>query len=50
MVALAKKLHRYPVNGRRRSLREVAVALQEQGFVSAKGTPFTATAISRMIE
>jgi DNA invertase Pin-like site-specific DNA recombinase len=50
MVALAKKLHRYPVNGRRRSLREVAVALQEQGFVSAKGTPFTATAISRMID
>ena len=50
MVALAKKLHRYPVNGRRRSLREVAVALQEQGFVSAKGTQFTAMAISRMIE
>jgi DNA invertase Pin-like site-specific DNA recombinase len=50
MVALAKKLHRYPVNGRRRSLREVSDALAAQGFVSAKRTPFTATAVSRMVE
>ncbi len=50
MVALAKKLHRYPVNGQRRSLREVAAALAEQGFVSANGTPFTATAVARMID
>jgi DNA invertase Pin-like site-specific DNA recombinase len=49
MVALAKKLHRYPVNGRRRSLREVAAELAAQGFVSAKGTPFTAAAVSRMV-
>jgi hypothetical protein len=29
MVALAKKLARYPVNGRRRSLRDVAAELEE---------------------
>jgi hypothetical protein len=28
MVALAKKLARYPVNGRKRSLREVAAELE----------------------
>ncbi len=49
MVGLAKKLHRYPVHGRRRSLREVAAELAVQGFVSAKGTPFTAAAVSRMV-
>jgi DNA invertase Pin-like site-specific DNA recombinase len=31
MVALAKKLARYPVNGRKRSLREVAAELEAQG-------------------
>lgn len=50
MVAMAKKLHRYPVNGRRRTLREVADELAAQGFMSATGTPFTASAVSRMIE
>ena len=30
MVALAKKLRRYPVNGRKRSLRDIAVALEAQ--------------------
>lgn len=49
LVAMAKKLHRYPVNGRRRSLNEVSAELALQGFVSAKGTPFTATSISRMV-
>jgi len=50
MVALAKKLHRYPINGRRRSLRDIASELQAQGYVSAKGTPFAAAAVGRMIE
>lgn len=50
MVALAKKLHRYPINGRRRSLREVAAELARQGFTNGKGEPLTATAVKRMIE
>jgi DNA invertase Pin-like site-specific DNA recombinase len=50
MVAMAKKLHRYPVNGRRRSLREVSVALAQAGHVTRTGKPFAAAAISKMIE
>jgi DNA invertase Pin-like site-specific DNA recombinase len=50
MVTLAKKLHRYPVNGRRRSLRDVAAELAAQGYVSSKGTPFGSAAIMRMLE
>jgi hypothetical protein len=50
MVALAKKLRRYPIKGRRRSLREVAHALAAAGYVSSVGTPYTATAVARMIE
>lgn len=50
MVDLARKLHRYPVNGRRRSLRDVAAELAAAGHLSAKGTPFTAMAVSRMLE
>ena len=33
MVALAKKLARYPVDGRKRSLPEIAVELEAQGYV-----------------
>jgi DNA invertase Pin-like site-specific DNA recombinase len=50
MVALAKKLRRYPVKGRRRSLRQVAHALAAAGYVSSIGTPYTATAILRMLK
>jgi DNA invertase Pin-like site-specific DNA recombinase len=50
LVALAKKLHRYPTNGRRRSLREVATDLAAAGHMSATGTPFTAMTIKRMVE
>ena len=50
MVALAKKLARYPVNGRRRSLREVAAELEAQGHLSATGKRFEATAVKRMVE
>jgi DNA invertase Pin-like site-specific DNA recombinase len=49
-VALAKKLHRYPVNGKRRSLRQVAAAMAEQGVLGSNGGPYTAMAIKRMIE
>jgi DNA invertase Pin-like site-specific DNA recombinase len=48
-VTLAKKLARYPVNGRRRSLREVAAELEAQGHVSLAGARYTATAIARMV-
>jgi DNA invertase Pin-like site-specific DNA recombinase len=49
MVALAKKLARYPVNGRRRSLRDVAAELEAQGFVAQGGKAYAATAVARMI-
>lgn len=50
MVSLAKKLHRYPVNGRRRSLREVASELAAQGYTGHDGEPFAAMSIKRMVE
>jgi DNA invertase Pin-like site-specific DNA recombinase len=49
MVALAKKLARYPVNGRRRSLREVAAELEANGHVAASGKRYAATAVQGMI-
>src|SRR5215216_1310364 len=49
MVRLAKRLHRYPVNGQRRSLRDVSGALAQAGFLTSKGKPYTAEAVSRMI-
>lgn len=48
-VALAKRLHRYPVNNRKRSLREIAAELEAQGCVSVSGKRYAATAISRML-
>jgi DNA invertase Pin-like site-specific DNA recombinase len=48
MVALAKKLARYAVNGRRRSLREVAAELEAAGHTS-NGKRYSATAVARMI-
>ena len=48
-VALAKKLSRYPVNGRRRSLRDVSAALEAAGHVTGKGTRYGAAAIARMV-
>ncbi len=50
MVALARKLHRYPVHGKRRSLNEVADALAEAGYVSSAGTRYTRAAVARMLE
>lgn len=62
MVALAKKLHRYRVNGRRRSLRDIAAELSKQGYTPAEltkqgykgyagkeGKPFAAQSVARMI-
>ena len=50
MVALAKKLHRYPLNRRRRSLRDVATALAAAGHVATSGKPYSASAVARMLE
>jgi hypothetical protein len=49
-VTLARKLYRYPVNGRRRSLREVAAELAAEGKLAASGKPYAAAAIARMLE
>jgi DNA invertase Pin-like site-specific DNA recombinase len=48
MVAVAKKLARYPHNGRKRSLREVAAELEAMGYVAASGRRYEAAAIARM--
>src|SRR5215216_920982 len=42
LVRLAKRLHRYPVNGKRRSLRDVSSVLAQAGFLTSKGKPYTA--------
>jgi hypothetical protein len=44
-----KRLHRYSVNGKRRSLRDVSSALAQAGFLTRTGRPFMAEAISRMV-
>jgi DNA invertase Pin-like site-specific DNA recombinase len=48
MVALAKKLARYTINGRKGSLRDIAAELEINGHVAAGGKRYTATAVSRM--
>jgi hypothetical protein len=40
---------RYPVNGRKRSLRDVAAELEARGHVNERGKRYAATAISRML-
>jgi DNA invertase Pin-like site-specific DNA recombinase len=48
-VAMAKRLHRYPANHRRRSPREIAAALEAAGHVTRKGTRYAPAAIARMV-
>jgi len=48
-VRLAKRLHRYPINGRRRSLRDVSKALAGLGYLASSGKPYGAAAIARMV-
>jgi hypothetical protein len=45
MVTLANKLHRYPVNGKRRSLREMAGELAQAGHLDSKGKAYSAQSI-----
>jgi DNA invertase Pin-like site-specific DNA recombinase len=49
MVALAKKLARYSVDGRKRSLRRIAEDLEAKGHVTGDGKRYAATAVARMI-
>jgi DNA invertase Pin-like site-specific DNA recombinase len=49
MVALAKKLARYPAKGRKLSLRDIAAELEAQGHVASGGKQYAATAVARMI-
>ena len=49
LVAAAKKLARQPINGRERTLREVAAELQVLGFVTKTGKRYAATAVSKMV-
>ena len=48
-VALAKRLHRYPVNNRKRSLRDIAAELETAGHITSAGKRYAATAIAKMI-
>jgi hypothetical protein len=48
-VALAKKLRRYPVNGHKRSLNEVAAELEAKGYVTRRGTRYGGAAVARMV-
>jgi DNA invertase Pin-like site-specific DNA recombinase len=48
-VALAKRLHRYPVDKRKRSLRDIAAELETAGHVTGAGKRYAATAIAKMI-
>jgi DNA invertase Pin-like site-specific DNA recombinase len=49
MVRLAKRLHRYPVNGKRRSLRDISKTLAAMGYVATSGKPFDAKSVARMV-
>jgi hypothetical protein len=49
LVALAKKLARYPVNKRKRSLREIAAELVAQGHLNERGAPFAAKSVASML-
>jgi hypothetical protein len=50
MVALARKLRRYKVQGRNRTLREIAGELAKAGFITSTGKPYAAAAVAKMIE
>jgi DNA invertase Pin-like site-specific DNA recombinase len=48
-AALARKLARYTKDHRKRSLRDIAGELEAAGYVTSKGTRYTAMAVSRMV-
>jgi len=46
VVALAQRLAREPLDGRRRALRDIAAALAEQGHVTVNLKPYAHTAVA----
>jgi DNA invertase Pin-like site-specific DNA recombinase len=50
MVEMARKLRRYRLNGRQRSLRGISSELAAAGFVNVNGCPFAAASVRAMIE
>jgi hypothetical protein len=44
-----KKLARYPVNGRKRSLREIAADLKAQGYLNERGKLLNPKSIASML-
>ena len=46
---MAKKLHRCPLNGRRRALRDVSQELAAAGHMTKAGKPYAAAAIAKMM-
>jgi hypothetical protein len=49
VVALAKELRHYPINKRKRSLRDISAELMKAEALKRNGTAYTATAVAKMI-
>jgi hypothetical protein len=51
VVLEAKRLRRAsPLNGKRRSFRKISRECVAKGYLSARGTPFSASAVRAMVE
>jgi hypothetical protein len=51
VVLEAKRLRRAsPLNGKRWSFRKISRELAAMGYLSARGTPFSASAVQAMVE
>jgi DNA invertase Pin-like site-specific DNA recombinase len=50
VVAIARRLAREPLDGRRRTLRDVSAELAAQGHVTKTDKPYAPTAVGRMID
>lgn len=50
MIALTRKWHRYPENGKRLSLSDIAEELAKAGYLSSTAKPHSRMAISRMLK
>src|ERR1700710_3134060 len=44
------RFHRYPLNGKRRSLRDVAGEVAAAGHMTSPGKPHAAAAVEKMVE
>jgi DNA invertase Pin-like site-specific DNA recombinase len=50
LVVAAKRLHRRPPKGHRRSLRDIARELQAMGYSNSEGQPYSASSIKSMLD